>query len=256
MHNKRQIPFPSDEIVKKEIRKIVAKGIVKQESFPQLLKNMYKQIGIRFILKDYKEIAVAVCMMAIIMYMITINGRESVDAYTSYYGIIMVVSPLLYCVLSLMPFITSKLNETFEVEMSCKYNIYQIAAFRMLSFSVFCFLLNTIWVLSLAMKLSSVQFVQAFMISITSLLSFSLLFLYVLSVIKTLAVKAVAILGWGAINVTLLILDSSVYHQLLVFVPWYLYGLIICLSAYLYVKKLKEFMIQNKRRGVIEYADS
>ena len=251
MHNKRQIPFPNDEIVKKEIRKIVVKGIVKQESFPQLLKNMYKQIGIRFILKDYKEIAVAVCMMAIIMYMIMMNGRESMDSY----GTIMVVSPLLYCVLSLIPFVTSKINATFEVEMSCKYNIYQISAFRMLAFSLFCFLLNTIWVLALAFKFSSIQFVQAFMISTTSLLLFSLLFLYVLSVVKTLIGKAVVMLGWGAINVTLLILDSSVYQHLLVLVPWYLYGTVICLSAFLYVKKLKEFMSQNMR-GVTENANS
>ena len=256
MHEKSQTQFPGDDIVEQEIKAIVAKGLMKKESFSALLKNMYKQIGIRFILRDYKEIVAAICLMAIVMYMITMNGQETIDDYTSLYSIIMVISPLLYFVLSLFSFITSKLNGTFEVEMSCKYNIYQIAAFRMLAFSVFCFLLNTIWVLTLALKFSSVYFVQAFMISTTSLLLFSLLFLYVLSVLKAFAVKAAALLGWVAINIALHILDSSIYHQMLVSVPWYLYGIIICLSAYLYVKKLKEFMLQNKRRGVNEYANS
>jgi len=246
MRDEKQFPYLNDELVKQEIKVIVAKGIVKRESFAKLLANMYKQIGIRFIMRDYREIVIAVCMMAIIMYMITTNGRESIDAYTSYYGIIMVISPLLYCCLSLIPFVNSKFNGTFEVEMSCKYNIYQIAAFRMLAFSVFCFLLNTIWVLTLAMKFSSVDFVQAFMISTTSLLLFSLLFLYVMSVIKSLVVKVVVIFSWGAMNIVLAVFDSAVYHKLLVFVPWYLYSIIICLSAYLYVKKTKEFMFQNK----------
>lgn len=242
--------FPDDERIEQEIRSIVAKGIMKPESFMKLLFKMYRQIGIRFIMKDYKEIFISMLLMATIMFVTTGHGQEIMHEDKSYYGIIMVISPLLYGILSLLPFINSKLNGTSEVEMTCKYNLYQIAAFRMLVFSVLCFFINTVWVLTLALKLSTIHFVQAFLISTTSLMLFSLLFLYVLAVLKTLVGKALVMIGWIGIQVCLLLVDSAVYYQLLVSIPWYLYSAIIVLSAYFYVKKIKEYMLVNKRSGV------
>lgn len=255
MHDEKRIPFPDNAIVEREIKEIVAKGIFVPESFLKLLNNMYKQIGIRFIMRDSKEMVIVIAMMALLMLAIVLNGQERYESRSSFYGIIMLVSPILYCLLSLLPVLKSKFNGMFEVEMTCKYNLYQLAAFRMLVFSVFCFLLNTVWVLSMAVKFSSVQFVQAFMISTTSLLLFSLLFLYVFTFFKTMFAKSIVMIGWMGMNALLVIIDSTVYHQLLISVPWYLYSIVICLSAYLYVKKLKAFFIQNKRRGVIGYVN-
>ena len=242
--------FPDDERIEHEIRTIVAKSIMKPEPFMKLLFKMYKQIGIRFIMKDYKEILISVLLMATIMFVTTGYGQELMHEDKRYYGIIMVISPLLYGILSFLPFINSKLNGTSEVEMTCKYNLYQIAAFRMLVFSVLCFFINTVWVLTLALKLSTIHFIQAFLISTTSLMLFSLLFLYVLTVMKTVIVKGMVMMGWIGIQVILLKFNSAVYHQLLVSIPWYLYSAIIVLSAYFYVKKIKEYMLLNKRSGV------
>ncbi|KOP82654.1 hypothetical protein ACFFHH_23865 [Cytobacillus solani] len=250
-----QPPFPDEKFVECEINTIVAKGMVKRDSLKNLLSSMYKQIGIRFIMRDYIVIITAFVLMAFFMYVVTTNGQERYNTHTNYYGIIMLVSPILYIVLSIFPFIQNKLNGTFEVEMSCKYNIYQIAAFRMLIFSILCFLLNTVWIISMALKFSSVHFVQAFLISTTSLLLFSLLFIYVLSIIKTLAAKIGIIFCWIGINLLLVMLDSAIYYQFLVSVPWYLYGTIICLSTCLYVKKMKEFMRHNKMRGANGYVN-
>lgn len=250
MRDNERVVFPDDERMELEVTAIVAKGMMKPETFMNLLMTMYKQIGIRFMMKDYKEIMISVLLMATFMFVITGYGKETMNADESLYGVIMVVSPLLYGILSLLPFINSKVNGTSEIEMTSKYNLYQIAAFRMLVFSVLCFFINTVWIAALAMKLSTVHFVQAFLISTTSLLLFSLLFLYVLAVIKTVKIKALVMIGWIGMQVFLLMVDSAVYHQLLVSIPWYLYGAIIILSAYFYVKKIKEYMLLNKRSGV------
>lgn len=250
-----QPPFLDEKSMETEITTIISKGIVKEDSLKNLLSSLYKQIGIRFIMRDYKEIITAMVLMALFMYVMTSNGQTWYNKHTNYYGIIMLVSPILYMFLSIFSFIQNKLNGTFEVEMSCKYNLFQIAAFRMLTFSILCFLLNTIWIISLALKFSTFQFVQAFLISTTSLLLFSLLFIYVLSTIKPLAAKVAILFSWLGIHLLLLMIDSAIYYQLLVSIPWYLYGVIICLSAYVYVKKMKEFMLQNKLRGVNGYVN-
>ncbi|MED3550794.1 hypothetical protein [Cytobacillus praedii] len=255
MDKNNQSLFPDERLVESEINIIVVKGMVKRDSLAKMLISMYKQIGIRFIMRDYKEIIAAVAVMALFMYVMTKNGQTTQYKQTQYYGMIMLVSPILYMFLSIFPFIQNKLNETYEVEMTCKYNLYQIAAFRMFSFSIFCFLLNTIWIILLAMKFSSFQFVQAFLISTTSLLLFSLVLIYILSTVKTLIAKVGIQLSWIGINLMLVIIDSTVYYKLLVSVPWYLYGMIICLASYLYVKKIKEFMLLNKLRGVNGYVN-
>jgi hypothetical protein len=251
MRDEERIPYPDIDNIEQEIRAIVAKAVTVPEPLYKLLHDMYKQIGVRFLLRDSKEMTIAITMMVMLMTAIVITGQERPNSTANLYGIIMLISPILYGLLSLVPFLNSKFNSTFEVEMTCKYNLYQLAAFRMLVFSVFCFLLNTVWVLSIAVKLSSIQFVQAFMISTTSLLLFSLLFLYVLAVLKTFFTKMAVMTGWVGINVLLLAMDSALYHQLLLSVPWYLYTIIICMTAYFYMKKLKELMLQYKRRGVI-----
>lgn len=254
MRDKNSIPFPDKEIVEREIKAIVAKGLSKPEPFHQLLHNLYKQIGIRYLMRDMKEIMIAVWMMVIVMFAVLEIGKYGVDTSSNLYGMIMLISPILYGALSLLPYLNSKSNSTFEVEMTCKYNLNQIAAFRMLVFSVFCFLLNTGWVLVMAVSFTSVQFVQALMISTTSLLLFSLLILYVFTTVKKLMTKAIIITGWFGLQSLLIMIDSTAYHQLLVSVPWYLYGFVICLSGYLYVKKIKKFILQIKRRGAYIYA--
>ncbi|QED46636.1 hypothetical protein [Cytobacillus dafuensis] len=256
MNDEKQFSYPDKKIIEREITAIVKKGRIERESFPRLLLSMYRQIGVRFLIRDRKEILTAVTMAVILMFAVLTSGQERYESSSSFYGIIMLVSPILYGVLSLLPFLHSKMNGTFEVEMTCKYNLYQLAFFRMLIFSVFCFLLNTVWVLAMAMKFSTVHFVQAFMISTTSLLIFSLLFLYVFTVLKKMITKVAAVMSWIGLNALFVFIDSVVYQQLLVSVPWYLYGIVICLSAYLFLKKIKEFIIQNQREGAISYVNS
>lgn len=250
MRNNEQIPFPNSEKIDQEIKTIVSKGVFQPEPFYKLLHNMYQQIGFRYLLKDKKEIGVAAALMIIVMFVVIEMGQERPSSASGYYGVIMVISPILYGILSLVPFLTSRFQSTFEVEMTCKYNLYQLAAFRMLVFSVFCFLVNSVWVLLMAVEFSAIQFVQGLMISTTSLLLFSLLFLYVLASMETFFTKVIVMVGWGGINVLLMVLDSVYYHKLLVAVPWYLYGFIIAVTAYLYVKKLKDLMLQHKRKGL------
>jgi hypothetical protein len=256
MLDDKNIPLPEPETIEREIRHIVAKGVVVPESFLMMLRRMYQQIGLRFLMRDTKEITIATMIMVLLMIGILATGQEKPGSDSGFYGLIMVVSPLLYGLLSILPFLNSKFNGTFEVEMACKYNLYQIASFRMLVFSVFCFFINTFWVLSLTFTFSTVQFVQALMISTASLMVFSLLFLYVLTILVTMAARVLVMMAWMGLNGVLLVLDSALYHQLLISVPWYLYGIVMAAAGFLYLKKLKEFMLVQKTRGAYGYVNS
>ncbi|MGD6876299.1 hypothetical protein [Bacillus infantis] len=251
MQNDKDWQIPELKISEEEITSIVQKGNIRKESFITLIKGMYRRIGFRFLMKDWLEMLLAAGMLAMLMIGITATASEGEAAGggTSFYSLIMIVSPLLYAFLAFLPYLKSRASGTYELEMVCKYNLHQLAAFRMLIFSVFCFLLNSIWVLALAVRFAAVEFVQGLLISTASLLIFSVLFLYVLSFFKTNMARAAALVIWIAGNIILVILNNSIYMGLLISVPWYLYGAVIVLFFYLYMKKLKELLIHNKRRG-------
>ncbi|MDF1509069.1 hypothetical protein PZE06_12900 [Robertmurraya sp. DFI.2.37] len=251
MENKKKLSLPENAKIEEEVNAIVMKGLVVPEPFHKLLLNMSRTIGFRFLFREKKEMTVVTLLMMILF----VTAQEQASETTNYYGVIMLLSPILYGLLSIIPLLSSYMNHTTEVEMTCTYNLYQLAAFRMIAFSLFCFLLNTVWVFFMAMKLSSFAFLQGFLIATTSLFLFSLLFLYALSFFKSLLIKVGVMFGWMGLNLLFLIFDSIRYQQLLESIPWYLYGGIIVLTFYLYVKKLNNLMQDHKKRGVIDYVN-
>ncbi len=251
----QEIPYPDEERRKKEISEIVSRAAIAKEPFSSVLLGMYRQIGWRFLLRDYKEVSFAVVLMGILMFAIWNAGMESAEQAKELYSWLMLYSPLLYGVIVFLPFINSRTNRTEEVEMACKYNLYQVAAFRMLAFSVFCFVMNTVWVAGISISISGFVFVQAWLISTASLFIFAIILLYALRTFRQLWQKLGVIVGWMALHLLLGGFDSIAYHQLLVSVPWYLYSLVIGLSAWRFILQIKKLMLVHKTRGAFINVD-
>ncbi|SEO43404.1 hypothetical protein SAMN04488134_107130 [Amphibacillus marinus] len=254
--NKGDELLPDLNRVKCEINQIVSKGVRRPEPFFKLLYKLYKQIGLRFVFRDARAVSIAVLMVTSLMVFLIITQQEQINFAQNPYGIIMISSPILYGVLSLLPFLSSEFLSTVEVEMACKYTLEQLAVFRMLLFSICCFLLNTLWVLLMLVKFSSFHFVQALMVSTTSLLLFALLFLYALTWLRSVFSRLLFFIGWISINAVPILIDSSLYQRLLITIPWGVYLIIISVTFLLYLKKIKLVFIQDRSRGAIIYVNN
>jgi hypothetical protein len=160
-------------------------------------------------------------------------------------------SPILYFAISLVSFINTKQEGTYEVEMTCKYNIYQLAAFRMLVFSVFCIVFNFSALYLVSTLYNQINFLQAFMISITSLFLFSTIFLYIILKVHSKLTTYFVLLGWVVMNLQLSIFSRSIYTVFLKNIPIYVYLALIVTCSYTYINSLKKLITFNNIEGVI-----
>src|SRR5699024_12450730 len=101
------------------------------------------------------------------------------------------------------------------LEMTCKYNVYQVIAFRMLVFSIISIVFNTFTIAWMSLIYADMQFIRALMISITALFIFSVLFLYVLMKKRSTVIVIMTICGWTLGNLFLRAADRNLYGDIL-----------------------------------------
>lgn len=236
--DKFHIDIPSDFEIEHQINSIVEKGIKEKESFYSHIKNMYKAIGFKNLFHDLSELTfVGILVVSIVAIFIKNIMGESQVSSESVYAYIFIISPILYFSTIVFSYINIKENNTYQVEMVCKYNVLQIASLRMLVCSIICILVNTLVIIIMSSK---IIFIKAIMISISSLFLFSSIALYSLVNIKNTIKKCVVVLGWIALNGVFYIIDVGTYNKLLSSVPTYIYTIVSIGSVYLYMKNIKK----------------
>lgn len=236
------IPFPDEDIIHNQIDKIVASSVKHKESFLSYLKSMYHQIGIRHLFLDRSELTFTL-IIAIILFVFYILRPDPVSAKTEdIYAFIFLFSPVLFIALSVFTYSNKITNGTYEVEMVCKYHVFQIIAFRMLMFSVITILVNAMTIFFIVMTYEYIQFFRAFMISNAGLFLFSIIFLYVLMLRRSAVIAILTICCWLIGNVLLWVLNNKLYSYLLMNIPLYIYGIIIFASIFVYMKFIKKLI--------------
>ncbi len=247
-----RIDMPDERTIKTEIDTIVAKGLYQKESFYSYLKNMYKHIGIRYLFRDGLEIIVTILLVSSILFFTITNSNIYDIAKTGgIYAYLFTVSPILYLVMSISSFISAKQNGTYEIEMTCKYNMYQISAFRMLVFSTICILVNFLLVYAIISIYINISFLRAFAISISSLFLFSTVFLFTITKLQSKLTKYFIVLGWIIINLALCIFDINLYAQLLSNISIYTWLAVTVVSLFIYIKNIKALISFRNIEGVI-----
>lgn len=247
---KFHIPLPDENTIQMQIQQIVDRGLPKKKSFMSYLKSMYRHIGLRHLFSDRIEYAITF-ITAITYIIITFYQpeRSEIDEYYLY-GLIFLLSPILFIALSIYTYSNKIICGTFELEMSCKYNVFQIIVFRMLVFSIIAILLNTATILLMILKYEHIQFFRAFMISNTGLFTFSVLFLFIMMKRRSKIVALATIGGWMLINLILLSVNSSVYREIVFNLPLIVYALVILGTSYFYLKSLNRLIQYQQAEGV------
>jgi hypothetical protein len=85
------IDFPDESTIQKQIDTIIVKGVKPKEAFYSYLKNMSKQIGIRYLFHDMTEIVftVLIVLSVIIFVAVTSGIKASIDNGSIYSFIFM-----------------------------------------------------------------------------------------------------------------------------------------------------------------------
>ncbi|MBP1993635.1 hypothetical protein [Paenibacillus eucommiae] len=246
------IDFPDDSTIEAQIKSIVTKGLAPKESFYSYLKNMYGQLGFKYMFRDITEIIFALVLGFLILLFVAIGTHYSlafrIDAM---YSFIFIFSPVLYLITSIIFFIQKKNRVNYEVEMTCKYNIYQLAAFRMLVFSLICMALNAILIYFIMASFHQINFLYALMLSAASLFLFSTAFLYTIIRMSSSIAKYGLTIGWMLLNLLLFTFNTEQYTLFLSSLPIYVYVVIAAVCFFFYIKHLKKLITFRSTGGVV-----
>lgn len=244
------IQYPEEKIIKLQVEQIVEKGLPARKSFYAYLKDMYQQVGLKYLFYDFTEV---------IFIMLILGGILTAAAYhyTSHLGeinlypVVFILSPIIYLAIALLFLLNMKKNSTYEIEMTCRYNLYQLAAFRMLVFSLITIAANGLLLYCLTLFHQGINYMMAFAISMSALFLFSTIFLYGMMTYSAKYSKYFIILGWVMVNVFPIYRGMDQYHQFLTRVPVYLYWGITIVCFTLYVKNLKKLISFRSIGGTI-----
>jgi hypothetical protein len=245
------IPMPEEKNIQLEITQIVQAGMKQRPSFATYLYHIYKQVGWRnFLPMGRGEFAIILSCLAILLFLSSGISETEVVREQDLYAFTFLFSPLLYLSLSVYFFAQKFQAGTYEIEMVCKYHIFQIAAFRMLMFSVVSILINIIYITFLVGMYADLSFVRALMISLTSLFLFSIFFLFICMKKKSLPFVAMAAGTWVALNIGFHFFDNHFYQDFLVKLPIAVYVFVFIVSFAFYVSYLKKIMYVKPSEGV------
>lgn len=239
---KFHIPFPDERTIQNQIDQIVAASVKPRESFFTYLKSMYQQVGIKHLFSDRSELMFILFTMITLLSIFFTNAELERARVEDVYAFIFLISPVLFISFSVYTYSNKVINATYDVEMACKYNVYQIIAFRMLVFSVIATLVNLLAIFFIAAVYDDIQFMRAIMISITGLFTFSIIFLYTLMKRHSTVIAAITIVGWIIGNLLLKILDDTLYNGILVNLPLFIYAIILIGSITFYIHLLKRLV--------------
>lgn len=246
---KFHIEMPEERKIQSEINHILNRGLKPKETFSSFLKSIYQQVGIRHLFADRLELLFILFSVTSLIILLFTDPDLFVVKEQKIYSLIFLVSPTLFIAFAIYTYSTKMVNATYEVEMSCKFNVYQIIAFRMLAFSVVSIFVNTMTVALITVRFEDISFMRAMMISITALFVFSIFFLYAMMKRRTMIAVLTTIVGWTLINLSLRFADSEIYRDMLVNMPLVIHAVVLVTSLCFYVIYLQKLVHFKQGEG-------
>src|SRR5690625_736326 len=136
------IPIPDEQIIQSQIEQVISSSINQNITFPAYLQAMVRQVGMKHLFVD--RWALGFILFTVITLLGSFLSMQVPVPTENLYAFIFIMSPLLFLLFSFYTYLNKVQKSTYEVEITCKYNLYEIIAFRILVFSIISILFNTL----------------------------------------------------------------------------------------------------------------
>lgn len=242
-HDQLKIDYPNSADIKDQINTILDQSLPIKKSFFSFLKEMHHQLGWRYIFRDYLELGVIslLFLLYVGVFIATINSSPSDGLGRTYiyiYAYLFITSPFLFGSFSIISLLDKR--ETFHIEMVCKYNVYQVASYRMLVFGFVSIIANIAQILVTSFFHQYFNPVLGMMVSLTSLLIFAIGFLYITRRGASKVKQTFVVTVWVLSNLGMIIWVEAFYKQVLIRIPFAVYAFVILVGLLLYFKNIKQ----------------
>lgn len=172
------IDYPTQEEIDVSVNKILEMAYPKQESLPESIFSMYRQIGLENILHGIKLLLGMVILCYVGMFIWNINTMDLGEG--TFELIIVLFLPLMFQGILGLSIVNETEQNVFELGMACRYTHYHVLALRMIAVSVILILLNGgmcigIWILHV-----QEEFMQTAFLAVSITLIYSVLYMKML----------------------------------------------------------------------------
>lgn len=233
-------PSPTEK--DKAIQAILSKGLTKSKSLWEHLWEIYRALGIRYIFFDTsKAIVISVASMPILIMLYPFSPEQYI------YSTLFAVAPVFFIFIVLLAETIERVNGLYELKMTCKYTVQQIAAFRVLCFSLLgaagCILISLYF-----SRLSvTYDFVRAFSLSLCDLFLCAFLSLFMMRRFNGKWTHFFAMLLWMATGFLPLRFFGQPWELFLSRIPVALTVFVAVIASFLFLMELKRWLNIRKR---------
>lgn len=229
------IPYPDEKRISEAVQSICDQAVSEQETVRSFLKNMTRSLGFRNIFRgtlDSALLTLTVCLLVGGGSLYALLEAPNGPALAA--GAAFALSPLMLLVLFSLLTWKGRTDSLYAIQMTCKYTLHHLTAYRVFAASLLNIGFNGIYVLLLH------RFLQISFFSILCI-SLSALFLFALLLIQTIlhTPSAFGVLGlcagWLAVNGGLFWAIPEAYRAFLQAVPvgvWLVTVLLFAVGAW------------------------
>jgi len=233
---------PSKTEKDKAIEDILSMGLSKPKCLWKYLSDMYTALGLRYIFFD---MAFSILMTIFVtsgftlLYLFTLEQHR----YTGLFAI----APIIFISHILFSETIEQVNGMYELKMTCRYTVQQIAAFRILSFSLFGTVFCTFISLHSSQFLIDDTFFKMLSLSLCALFLCAFLTIFLMRHIQWRWIHVYSILLWIGIDSLLICLLGKDWELFLSQMPIIITMSIATISCILFLVEIKKLINTHKR---------
>ena len=245
-----EINLPDAIELDNAIDSIVTAGLVQPQSLWSYLAELRRCLGLKIIFMDAAQ-AVILTATAICGVLLAFPIIASERVYTALFAL----SPMLFSMFVLFTETIEQYNGLYELKMTCKYTIRQIAAFRTLCFSlagmVFCTFLSAFcnWYMGIG------DLLRLMSISLGALFLCASMTMFLMRRFRDRRVFAVATGAWLMLNCLLMVLFGAIWERMITEMPTAITVVAALISGGLFAWETTTLLLSSRKEGY-EYAIS
>lgn len=237
---------PSPEEKERAIAHILVRGLTRPKSLWRHLHELYRSLGFRHLFLN-----TALPVIASVALMIGFIALFPLPYDEYRHAVLFAAAPVFFIFVVLLTDMAERMSGLFELKMTCKYTIRQIAAFRVLCFSLMGTVLCTL--ANLFIRFSDMNsFFRALSLSLCALFLFSFLGISVMRYFNSRWMHWAPVWLWMAVGPLPIWLFKKQWESFLSQAPVAITALIAAVALALFLRELQK-LITIPQREVASY---
>lgn len=235
---KENLPFPNDREIDRQVALIVQNAFPAKRYFLKEMHDFKKRVGWMYLMPNRGETLFSSIVLITSIFCLWMVTTLDQSTSTLLYGYVFFTAPLSLFLLTAYAFYEKWEKQTFELEMTLKFTIFQVIAVRMLLFSSISLFINTTAAIGMALSFE-LDFLRVWLISLTGLFGFASGLLWFVARGNVWRRTVIFTSSWLAVNSVCLVAAKDAYLLVVFHLPLVLYAglLLILVSFFLYTFK-------------------